>query len=116
MGTKQHEQTVNEQVDTSNGETIWHVEFASGDEQYVLAPDERSLHTVLQRMYSRPRYDFDWEDYECMDTGSTDVVSAARGNTSPFSVLEAKRYNIIEHEKRVNQAGYNGMSRRVWHR
>jgi hypothetical protein len=97
-------------------ETIYLVEFGSGKKQYVLAPDEKSAHVVLKRMYRAPRYDFDLEDYEITDTGSTDVEGAARGNDPPFSVLEARRYYIMEHEKQVNQAGYKGMYIRRWYR
>lgn len=97
-------------------ETIYLVDFDDGGKQYVIAPDERSVHTVLKRMYRAPRYDFDWTEYSIQDMESTDVESMARGPDPPFSVLEARRYCIHEHEKRVNQGGYKGMYLRRWHR
>lgn len=101
----------------SDEETIYHVTFDNVDrEEYVLASNEKQVHVVLKRMFRAPRYDFDWTEYEISDTGSTDIESMARGRESPFSVLEAKRYRIYEHEKRVNQAGYKGMYVRPWRR
>jgi len=98
-------------------ETIYHVTFEDAErEEYVLAPDKKKAHVVLKRMFRAPRYDFDWEQYEIDDIGHSDIESAARGSEPPFSVLVAKQYQIIEHEKRVNQAGYKGMYIKPWNR
>lgn len=97
-------------------ETIWLAEFENGRKQYVLAPNERKADTVLKRMFNHPRYDFYNEDYDLEDTGMTDVESAARGDEKPFSVIEARRYFLIEHEKRVNQAGFKGIYDKRWDR
>ncbi len=98
-------------------ETIYLVEFDDvAPSQYVLAPGENEAHVVLKRMYRVPKYDFDWSEYELTDMETTDIESVARGSEPPFSVLEADTYQIREHEKRVNQAGYKGMYVRRWNR
>lgn len=102
--------------ETNNGNTIWRVDFEDANSQYVIAPNIRAVHTILKRMYRAPQYEFDWEEYELTDLGHTDIEAVARGDEPPFSVLEAKKYHILEHEKRVNQAGYKGMYVRTWNR
>ena len=98
-------------------ESIYHVEFeADRMGQYVLAPGLKQAHVILKRMFRAPMYDFEWENYSIEDLGHTNIESVCMTNEPPFSVLEAKQYQLIEHEKRVNGMGKGSMYLRRWNR
>lgn len=99
-------------------ESIWRVEFNTDDQYYpvyVIAPNEIGVHVVLGRMYGEED-GFDWEDNVVTRSHYTDIEDAVRGDEPPYSSFEAKPYQIVEHEKRVNQAGFKGVYQRTHRR